>query len=229
MDLRQLIKAVLIIAGIVTAALIIAVGVLSLFPEQFGILPGGKTVVADSVDTPGLIYITPAKLDMLERIAAGQREVESENDSLSVVVADMKKRLGDFKIKYDQIKDSLKQYDNTRSTLNDEIASLKDSLRKTEFENRKLKNSVSRLQKSLEQSEEFIAMKQDSLEKDNFESFAKIYNNSGAGEVARILSEIDERDAAKILKLMNKRKAGKVLESMEPDRAAAILLLGSLN
>lgn len=56
-----------------------------------------------------------------------------------------------------------------------------------------------------------------------YTTFAKIYENADAQEVAKIIELLDDRDAIAILKVMNKKKAGKIIDMLKPERSAKLL------
>lgn len=205
-------------------------GVYKYYPTYLGFPPTPEDTLSKEKDI--LPYIEPqvvisrSELDDLQSKLISFDLLRVRNDSLRSI--------------RDHLLDSLKTMDKNNSQCKDSILTIMDTLSNKAKEKKELLDSLEKLKnmykKSLHENkvvrqhvqdlEEMLASRYDSLEVINFETFAKIYNNSKPADVARILEQLDERDAAKILKLMSKKKAGKVLEEMLPEHAAAILVIG---
>lgn len=114
-----------------------------------------------------------------------------------------------------------------RDSLTKLLAKVTDTLVKLKTVNSSVSRDVEdlKLRNALQDKE--IAQHLDSLVKANFTLFAQMYDKAGAKEVAKILTELDERDAAFILKTMKPKNAAKVLEEMNPVQAASIMTLSA--
>lgn len=169
----------------------------------------------------GFIWLYKVRPDILGMQPAGQPA-----DSLALTVMDsttffrkieeQKKQIeGKWKKQVDSLHALLGQKQNVLSGAHASFDSLK--------------NEMQVLQNRQESEETNFALKLDSLTRANYQTFAKIYDNTNPPEVAQILQNIDGREAALILKMMKKKQAGKVLEAMNPERAANILRLSSFD
>lgn len=138
--------------------------------------------------------------------------------------------------------ESKKWYDSSYNLSNKSIVSVRDTTRLWRGYAERLRDSlktardsylslqveVERLKKSIEEKNKAINKRQDSVAKTNFNEYAAIFNNASSKEIAKILEQIDERDASYLLKKMKTKLAGKVLEAMKPDKAAAIMMISSV-
>ncbi|MBI3260399.1 MAG: hypothetical protein HYZ54_13150 [Ignavibacteriae bacterium] len=114
-----------------------------------------------------------------------------------------------------------------RDSLSRQLAKVTDSLAKLKTVNANANKNVEDLKLRYAVQEKEITQHLDSLVKANFTLFALMYDKAGAKEVAKILTELDERDAAFILKTMKPKNAAKVLEEMNPVQAASIMTLSA--
>lgn len=177
-----------------------------------------------------LITISRNKLDEYNLAFLQKELIKTERDSIMNLSNRLNDSLNKLKNNFSVLNDSVKNQLNTNkkftennsNPLLDTINHLKSRLEQTQ-------SDLSLAKKLSNDMEHFMSKKFDSLEVQNFQSFAKIYDNTSPTEVAKILERIDGQNAAMILKYMQKKKAGKVLEAMNPSRAAAIMLLGAGN
>ncbi len=240
MTMRQLIIAVIIGSGIIALLLAGALGVVYYKPELIGLKdPSDTTKVEEPPPPPPpppeplrFVHIEPTveisrqQLAFFENEVIIKDELKIKKDSL----LNLEKFLRDsLKVEFQKIKDckdSVKRQFINYDNLLKEKNLLADSVGKVEQELSGVTSRLETARKRIENYEEMLESRIDSASRMNFETFAKIYDNSNPADVARILEQLDERDAARILKLMQRRNAGKVLEAMRPENAAAILLLG---
>lgn len=232
MDTKQLMTALLIIAGAFVTAILIVLGIFTYYPETLGLSPkksklDSLALTVDTIITPPTVSITKERMDELMDYRMQKFRLRSDRDSLlsaSDKLIDSLNKLQELTKAYI---DSVKSSREVRDSVLAQKRALLDSLN---IVNKELKSKVNEIEKTrqrISSQEEFITQKQDSTELENFKTYAKMYNNTNPAEVAKILEQIDERDASQILKLMQTKKAGKVLEAMRPERAAAIMLLGT--
>jgi flagellar motility protein MotE (MotC chaperone) len=118
------------------------------------------------------------------------------------------------------VKDSLKRSKNKSSALQDSLVKYLSLYEKA----KKDLESVTKLQEEQKNKAEDEKFSEKEIE--NFQKYAKIYENSKPENIAKILEKIDGKGASMILKNMSKKKAGKILEAMNPEQAAAILRMG---
>lgn len=140
-----------------------------------------------------------------------------------------KKKLNDSLLQLSkQIKSFVDSSQKTQGTINEKDKmniALADSINQMNKAYSNTARELKNLKSELELKEKLILAKRDSNQLQHYKAFAKIYNNSNPGDVAKILEKIDERDAAMILKFMSQKKAGKVIEALNTNAAASILLL----
>lgn len=243
MTWRQLIIGIIIVSVLFALIMLGLLGVLKYKPELIGIRSGADSTI---VEQP--IKEIPAEMPKPEPLKFVHIEptVEISKAQLYLFEWEVHKK-NELMVKFDSLKriekylrDSLKSNDNTLRAFKDSLSrayknadkaiknkdDMQDSLSKVNEALKLANNRYETAQKRIENYENMLEARIDTASKINFETFAKIYDNTRPQEVAGILEQLDERDAAKILKLMNKKKAGKVLEAMKPENAAAILLLG---
>ncbi|MDQ1265961.1 MAG: hypothetical protein QG635_1113 [Bacteroidota bacterium] len=185
-----------------------------------------RGVKGDTVYVDKTIGISERKLSMFEQGLIEKAALKQQKDSLLKVQKHYQDSISKVLLSVKQIQDSVLRINKRYNDLNKNKNFLYDSLLKVQ---NSLKNALEKVnvsQKMIQDQEKMITKKYDTLETQNFEVFAKLYNNSNPTDVAKILEQLDERDAAKILKLMTKKKAGKVIEALKPEQAAAILMLG---
>lgn len=115
-----------------------------------------------------------------------------------------------------QSQDSLVKMSNLLSEQGKQISRMRAEITEKETEILSLRNFIEGQQasgKALTDSAKMVV----------YTTFAKIYENASAQEVAKIIELLDDRDAIAILKVMNKKKAGKVIDMLTPERSAKLL------
>jgi len=228
-----------VVFGLVILVFVFAVVILSIFavisynPGLIGIQTESELYTTEEppifgkVDIEPTLLITKRQLSIFEKDAARKDILSSERDSL-IQYTNMYKDSMNLVIRnFAVYQDSLTKIETLLTDSLRNINKYRDSIKALGNELTVAKANVERYIQRLEQQESFFLSRMDSLEVENFQDFAKIYNNANPQEVAKILQLLDERDAAKILKLMQAKQAGKVLEAMNPEQAATILLLGA--
>lgn len=228
MTAKQLIIIILIASFSLTFIIIAIVGVYKYDPAMLGYPTDKKdTVIIDTILFEPKVLISEKKLSKLEYGLVEKATLKNQKDS---VIQEQKRLLDSLQKVFNMIafyKDSVSKVKKDLGATGNTVQFLQDSLMKVYSELQAAIEKNKAAQRRVEDHEKFLAKKIDTLEKQNFEDFAKLYNNANPKDVAKILEQIDERDAAKILKMMQKKKAGKIIEAMLPERAAAILLLGA--
>lgn len=169
----------------------------------------------------GLVWVYKSRPEML-----GMPSVKKPADSLAHPVLDS---VAFFRKVEEQKKKVEAQWKKQVDSLHKALGQTQNSLSGTSSSLDSLKNEIKALQTKQDKEETNFALKMDSLTRANYQTFAKIYDNTNPPEVAQILQNIDGREAAVILKMMKKKQAGKVLEAMNPERAANILRLSSFD
>ncbi|MFP4528274.1 MAG: magnesium transporter MgtE N-terminal domain-containing protein [Candidatus Kapaibacterium sp.] len=226
MNARQLLILITVVSVGLALVFLSLLGVYYYDRTLIGFPPDTANIKIDTIYTEPTVRISETRLNELEDVIVQRRRLGEKTDSLEGVTKNLNDSIGSLAAQMQQWMDSVKQMDKKIAAVSSTSATIKDSLNTLESRYTKLEERLKLSSEKLTSQEKFIEKKQDTLEVENFETFAKIYNNAEPQDVARILEQIDERDAAKILKLMQKKKAGKVLEAMVPEQAAAILLLG---
>jgi len=240
MTWKQLLIGIIIVSVVLSLLMLGLIGVIKYRPDLLGIKEQIDTAKITQNQKPKKIqplkpvYIEPTvhisqkQLAFFEKEAILKNELMIKNDSL----LKLEKFLRDsIKTIFETIRfyqDSTKRANFVAENAIKKQQNISDSLNRLQNELSKLKARLELAERRKEQYQKMLENKVDSVSKINFETFAKIYENSKPQEVAAILERIDERDAARILKLMNRKKAGKIIEAMKPENAAAILLLGAV-
>lgn len=239
MNLRSLFIALSVMAAILAVLIFAGIGVYKYKPEWIGMQnPSDTTKKKVELPPPAPVFIKPVKEERLslitqsqlaayEKIVLDRNGLSKQKDSLNGIINFMKDSLKRVNVGVNNYKDSLKRNEYNISIERKSRQTLNDSLAKVSAELKKNLDRGKIAQKKLEDYEKAMGNKIDTLEKKNFATFAKMYENMKADQVALLLEQLDERDAAKILKLISVKKAGKILELMKPENAAAILLLGA--
>ena len=225
MSAKTLIIIVAVLAILMTAITVGIVGVYKYDRTLLGLPPAPPDSTLP--DTTQIWFnISEKRYNYLEKSLKQKNQYKKQKDSLEKLKKYLLDSIKAVQASLGMFNDSIKTVEKSKNLTLKEKSKLNDSLKKLNQEYMQAQRKIElekELQKNLEKE---LTQKQDSSKTKNFETFAKIYNNSSAAEVARILEQIDEQDAAKILKLMKQKKAGKVIEAMQPEQAAAILLLG---
>lgn len=222
MDKKQILAALAILIGTFVLIVGSVIGIYFLFPQILGFAPQNHKNEQITKDT------TKTKLDSLN--AAKKRdsiELEIPYDSLKSITFALKDSLSRKKDIIEIYHDSIAGLVKRIVQLNSNEDKMIDSIRDAKSKMSKMLNNLQQIENTVKEKDSLFIAKVDSLTEINLITFAKIYNNTGANEVARILEKLDGKDAAKILKTMQAKKAGKVLEAMKPEIAAKILLNGS--
>jgi hypothetical protein len=226
MNARQLLILITVVSSLLALSFFSFLGVYYYDRTLLGFPVDSTQINIDTLYTEPTVRISEYRLRELEDIIRQRRRLDKKSDSLTEVT---ESRLDSMEMLQKQIakwQDSVMKVHANLAAVKRTSATIQDSLNTLESIYAKNQKRLKLSNEKIENQNEFITQRQDTLEGENFETFAKIYNNSNPQDVARILEQLDERDAAKILKLMQKKKAGKVLEAMMPEQAAAILLLG---
>jgi|GEM_PF-952473 len=205
-------------------------GIKTYFPTWLGYPPNqlDSAIVKDTIMLEDTYEITAEKLYELEKQKKLKEAEIRKADSLNNVIKQLylkdSQRLSTIAMYRDTILPSLDEQLLNSRTLNYQLF---DSLIDLSSELQYKQNEVEIGLQRLKDNEKIYLEGLDSLEMENLKTWAKIYNSTNPGEVARILSKMDEYEAATILKLMSKKKAGKVIEQLDPQRSAMILLLAN--
>lgn len=241
MNMRQLIIGIIIVSAVFALIMAGIIGVFKYKPELIGIKDKSDTTKVKKIEKPVKketpvilhdVYYEPTveiSQEMLEKLELGLLKNDDyivKIDSLKNIEKYLRDSLKSGYSKEMAYRDSLKRSMSNFSNILKEKNFLSDSLSRTAGLVKSANEKYENAKKRIENYESLMESRIDTASRSNFETFAKIYENSKPAEVARILEQLDERDAAKILKKMSRKKAGKVLESMKPENAAAILLLG---
>ncbi|MFN3780911.1 MAG: hypothetical protein ACK4SO_01900 [Candidatus Kapaibacteriota bacterium] len=143
-----------------------------------------------------------------------------------------------FLVNYSRyLKDSLAKLNSKQMELQKELHQAQDSLGRLSLLLNEKDKQISRMLNEIsEKNKEILALRNlmeaqqasgkaltDSAKMVVYTTFAKIYENANAQEVAKIIELLDDRDAIAILKVMNKKKAGKVIDMLKPERSAKLL------
>lgn len=232
----------LILVGFISALLIAFMLIYSMDPALLGFAPSKndkkmKEKIARekaSLGTFNKYIITKEQFENL------MKQIEDKNKEIYQKSAEWNKSASKIDSLYNIIRqkdtllakrkelvDSLSQFKKTLETAHKDNSSLKDTIDNYVKKLEKAQKEIQLRDERLAQQEKYFNRKVDSLEMLNFKQFASIYKNAQPAEVAKILSQIDEKDAATILKLMPKKQAGKIIDALAPGKAALILLLGA--
>jgi flagellar motility protein MotE (MotC chaperone) len=232
----------LILVGFISALLIAFMMIYSIDPALLGFAPSKtskemKTKIARekaSLGTFNKYIITKEQYDnLMKQIEEKNKEIYDKStewnkstykiDSLNKIIHQQDSLLTINK----KFTDTLNQFKKALETAYKDNSALKDTINNYLIKFDKFKKEIQLKDERLAQQEKYFNHKVDSLEMVNFKQFASIYKNAQPTEVAKILSQIDEKDAATILKLMPKKQAGKIIDALQPGKAALILLLGA--
>lgn len=170
----------------------------------------------------GFLWLYKARPEML-----GLPTAKKPADSLATTLVDSVALVR--KAEEEEQKKEQERWKKQVDSLHQALGQTQHSLSNSSLAFDSLKNEIKVLQEKQDKDDTNFALKMDSLTRANYQTFAKIYDNTNPPEVAQILQNIDGREAAVILKMMKKKQAGKVLESMNPERAANILRLSSFD
>lgn len=239
MTWKQLLIGIIVVSGVLSLLMLGMIGIIKYRPDLLGIRDTADTTKNVQIQKPRNIrpirpvYIEPTvqisqkELAFFENELIKKNEIFIKNDSLLRIEKYLRDSIKNI---YETIKfyqDSTKRANSIAENSLSKVKSLEDSITALQNQLKKLNEKYELAQKRIDTYQKLMEQKVDSSAKINFETFAKIYENSRPQEVAAILERLDERDAARILKMMNKKKAGKIIEAMKPENAAAILLLGA--
>ncbi len=226
------VKQALIILAVVLVSLVLLVGILfaiyKFAPGIFGIKEKEKPIEEkiekfEEFKSEPKVVLSKVEYDQWLQKYYNAFTIQKENQ---------------FLVNYSNyLKDSLAKLNSKLLELQRELSRGQDSLGRMNLLLSEKDKQISRMFKELSEKENEILSLRNLIEEQQasgkaltdsakmvvYTTFAKIYENADAQEVAKIIELLDDKDAIAILKVMNKKKAGKVIDKLKPERSAKLL------
>lgn len=219
MTAKRLILLICSISVIFLLSPVLIVFVYRLYPEWLGLPPNNKNKIQSEKTKNDLIkiQISQNEFEKYQQTNLSNAILKVESEKLKQNNDILKDSLNKIINKVNQSNDKRKSNANDPDNKDNLTKVLKDSLIKLSANLSEYKKSKEKLSIQLEEIQKQSKADNDSIKIKSLIEFAKIYNNSNPGEVAKILEKIDKKDAILILKSMQKKKAGKVIEAMKSE------------